>query len=55
MSDIEINLFEVLVGESFSSGRAIKAVKRSVLITRDKTTFIVFTKDDPGTEIFFRN
>ena len=55
MSDIEINLFEVIVGESFPLGRAIKAVKRSVLITRDKTTFIVFTKDDPGTEILFRN
>ena len=53
VSDIKINFFEVIIGESLARGWAVEAIKPAILISGDESSFVVFTKDDPGTEVFF--
>jgi hypothetical protein len=55
VTDIEIDLLDVGVLESFSKSGGLEAVDGTVLVTGEEAAFVVFAKHDPGTEFLLGN
>ena len=55
VTDIEIDLFDVGILEGFSGSGSLEAVDGTVLVTGEEAAFVVFAKNDPGTEFVLGN
>ena len=55
VTDIEIDLLDVGVLESFSRSGGLEAVDGTVLVTGEEAAFVVFAKNDPGTKFLLGN
>ena len=55
VTDIEIDLLDVGVLEGFSGSGGLEAVDGTVLVTGEEAAFVVFAKNDPGTEFLLGN
>ena len=55
VTDIEIDLLDVGILEGFSRIGGLEAVDGTVLVTGEEAAFVVFAKNDPGTEFVLGN